>query len=169
MNKDRKAPAAAGFGRQGGTGAKKGEAMPLCDSTAQRAEPKRHTCHSHDPWENVPPEVMQVARNARAARWWTEAQSRLRECPEAKSLIWKMALAEVGAKRRFSFARVVRDVADKHITTSTGDSFRVNNNHISAYARMFLAEHPQAREYMNKPRESMYDFLAAAEREEKGE
>lgn len=169
MAEKNKAPAAAGFGRQGGTGAITGEATPLHDSTAQRPEPKRHTSHSRNPWENVPPEVMQVARNARAAREWAEAQNRLRQCPEAKALIWGTALAEVEAKRRFSFARVVKDVADKHITTRTGESFRVNNNHISAYARMFLAECPQARKYMNKPRESMYDFLAAARQEEKGE
>lgn len=165
-SKRQEAPANACSEGRAVAGAETDAQSATSDSRVSEAggEPKPHTCHSRNAWENVPPEVLEVARNARAVRWWQEAERRLEECPEAKKLIWGMACAEVEAKRRFSFSRIVKDVADKHIVTAGGDDFRVNNNHISAYARMFLLDYPGARKYMHPTRDSMYNFITANKR-----
>lgn len=162
--KSEKAPVLAEVEGTAMTGAKTDARSVHADSTARgtAGEPKPHKGHSRNGWENVSPEIIAQAKNARALRWWRDAEARLRECPEAKKLMWGMADEEVANKRRFSFARIAKDVADKRIATSTGEDFKLNHNHIAAYARMYLLDNPGARRYMNRTRDSMFNFISRA-------
>lgn len=76
------------------------------------------------------------------------AREKMRECPGFKEFIWGYCLREVAAKRRVSMQAAICEARRIDWASTEGDPFRVNNNLSPALARLFLAEHPEARPYI---------------------
>jgi hypothetical protein len=83
-----------------------------------------------------------VMDTVRRAVEWTE------NTPEAWAEMKRIALAEVDAQRNFSFRMCAESVRMKDYATNDGSKFSIPNTYIAIFARMFVKEHPEARQYI---------------------
>lgn len=91
-------------------------------------------------------------QTVRAARKWRE------DNPAAADYMFSLARREVEAGRHFSFRFVFEQTRAKDFATVGGGAFKLPNEYAPIFARMFVAECPEATQYMTL-RKSIYDGL----------
>lgn len=80
------------------------------------------------------------------------AVEKFRACPQFKEFLWRGLLSDVQAQRRTSVAYWLQQARKVDWARTDGDPFRVNNSLAPAIARMFLLEHPEARDFIETRR-----------------
>ena len=87
-----------------------------------------------------------------AARKWLE------DNPTAAGYMFSLAMREVNARRHFSFRFVFEQTRAKDFATVDGGAFKLPNEYVPIFARIFASEHPGAERYVTL-RKSIYDDL----------
>lgn len=93
-----------------------------------------------------PEEVVKDAR-----KWLEDNQA-------AAEYMFSLAADNVARRRHFSFRYVFEQVRDKDFATVGGGAFKLPNQYAAIFARIFIAEHPEAEQYITL-RKSAYDGL----------
>lgn len=94
----------------------------------------------------------------KAAKTASEARLWIKEHPDAWLFMCRICEREIAAKRRCSMQWAAEQARKVDFASFPNGKTYVNNTHVSALARMFLADHPQGRTYF-KLRRSMVDRL----------
>lgn len=87
-----------------------------------------------------------------------DAKKWLKDNPAAADYMFSTARREVEAGRHFSFRFVFEQTRAKDFATVGGGAFKLPNEYAPIFARMFVAECPEAAQYMTL-RKSIYDGL----------
>lgn len=89
-----------------------------------------------------------MARIEHASAEIGNLQEKFKACPEFKRFLWAYLDEDVRHQRRTSAKLALEAARRKDWVRTDGDPFKANNNLAPAIARLYLAEHPEARKFI---------------------